>query len=392
MPSEDDFSALHYGVHTRPDFQQQNSEISSYEPYSAASAYSSAPQLYYTAPRDHMAAGKVHSTSQQRRYTPAGSPSPSISQALDYPPSALSSASGASVQSTASSAVGSPYSHATNTLSSHDQWKESRHGLGIAPEIVHNDGFGQETMFPMAGMENDLVFDGSKLQSNFVGEFGRVSSSSFPSRQPSPTISSSPPALQPLLSASSSSPGAMGQGTFSSRRNVTIDTILEEVNSEITSPEQTIFPTSARAVDPSFGTLRTFYETNSPPVHLNSFKSPTTPASAMSPYFPSTDIPSRTNQRDLGSQLGAAGLASSASPTDRFSPYQRPIRSTVQDTFSAVPSQNPFFSQSSGRFIPPLESSCWFSWLALIFYSVEIGISHPMYLFIKRSSERLDIS
>ena len=339
-----------------------------------------------------MAAGKAHGTSEQRRYTPAGSPSPSISQALDYPPSTLSSASGASVQSTASSAVGSPYSHATNTLPSHDQWTEPRHGLGIAPEIVHNEGFGQETMFPMAGMENDLVFDGSKLQGSFVGESRRVSSSSFPSCQPSPTISSSPPALQPLLSASSSSPRAMGRSTFSSRRNVTIDTILEEVNSEIASPRQTIFPTSASPVDPSFGTLRTVYETNSPPVHLNYFKSPTTPASATSPYFSSAAIPSRTNQRDLGSQPGAAGLASSASPTDRFSPYQRPIRSTVQDKFSVVPSQSPFFSQSSGRFIPPLESSCWFSWLTLILYSVEIVISHPMYLFIKRSSERLDNS
>lgn len=104
-----------------------------------------------------------------QRYTPSGSASPSISQSLDHPPSTLSSASGASCQSAASSTVGSPYSLATHSLPSQDTWSEANQGLGIASDIVHNDGFPQDP-FTNNSLENDLCFQDGKFPNNFVGE------------------------------------------------------------------------------------------------------------------------------------------------------------------------------------------------------------------------------
>lgn len=366
MPNQDDFSALRYGAHSRPDYQQQYSE-SSYDSYPAVSVYSSESHNYYPAPPYHMDAVKGQSGPEQRRYTPAGSPSPSISQAYDHPPSTLSSTSGASVQSTASSAVGSPYSHATQGLPGHEQWTESHHGLGIAPGIVHNDGLGHDSMFPLPGMEGDMIFGENKHQSSFVGESGKFSSSSFPSSQPFPSISSSS-AVQPFVPAFSSPSTNMAYGTDSTRRNVTIDTILEEANIQVASPRQSGSPISVHSANSPIEAHQGAHRSaSSPPVPSNSFKSPSTPASAMSPFLPSPSVQSGRWQRDSSRQPSASGQErrvrkTSLSPTDRYAPYARPLPPPpVQDQFPTVQSQSPFFSQSSGRFIPPLESSCWFS-------------------------------
>lgn len=377
MPTDGEFGTLHYGANARSDYHPHYSESSSYDSYTAASGYSSAAQLYYTAPRYPVSVGKGFGASERQRHTPQGSPSPSISQAFDQPPSTLSSASGASVQSTASSAVGSPYSHAANTLPSHEQWSELRHGLGIAPEIVHNDGFAQDAMFPISGMENDPVFDDSKLQGNFVGESRKISSYSSSSSQPSPSISSRP-AFQSFVPVHCSPPSAMARDTSSSERSVTIDTILEEVNNRITSPGQTLSPASAGSENPSFGAFQAIHENNPSSAHPSPFKSPTTPASAMSPHLSGAFLPSGSHQRDLSSQSGFVVVEprlrrSPISSTERFCPYARSVQPISQDKFPIPPSQpqSPFFSQSSGRFVPPLQSSCWFSLLTLVFYFVK---------------------
>ena len=386
MPSEEDFHSLHFGANARSEYQPPYSAGSSYDNYPAASVYPPAAPLYYTTPRYEISGGKAYGMSEPQRYTPAGSPSPSVSQAFDQPPSTLSSASGASVQSTASSAVGSPYSHATNTLPGHDQWTESRHGLGIAPEIVHNDGFAQETMFPLGSMDNDLVFDESKLQGNFVGESGTLSSPSFPHVQASPSISSRPvlrssttsSSLIPNATPADSSlvPKATPADTSPNGRDVTIDTILEEVNSRMSSPRRTVSPNTAQPAHPAPGSFRGVYDATSPLGHTGGFKSPTTPASAMSPYHPGASIPPGPYQRDHLNQSSIIGADTrvrrgSNSPTERFS-HSRSAQPRVQDHFPIVRSQSPFFSQSSGRFVPPLQSSCWFSLLSpFVFYPVE---------------------
>lgn len=369
---------MYFGASTHSDFQNQYSASSSYDSYPPL--YSSAPQIYYSAPRYHLEVGKGQATPEQR-YTPAGSPSPSTSQAFDYPPSTLTSASGASAHSTASSAGGSPHSHNTNTLPGHEQWTESRRGLGLAPGITHNDGFGQDPMFPVVGMDSDLMFDDNKLPSTCVGESGRVSSSLFPRGQLSPSVSPYS-ALQSFIPASPT-PSTMVSDTPSRRRNVTIDTILEEVNNGIASPRQTASPTSASSTKPPHEAFQAVNASMSPPIPSNSFRSPMTPASAMSPYFQGASFPSSTYQRLAESRsVGPEPRIrrTSKSPTDRFTPYARLVPPpAAQDQFPIVQSQNSFFSQSSGRFIPPLESSCWFSLRALIFSS---NIPKSLILFV----------
>ncbi|KAL9605810.1 MAG: hypothetical protein Q9179_000996 [Wetmoreana sp. 5 TL-2023] len=103
----------------------------------------------------------------QKQYTPSGSASPSIPHSFDPPPSTISSASGASGQSTASSTAGSPYSLATHGLSGQDAWGEPNQGLGLAPEIIHGESFAQDS-FPTCGFESEVGFHGRKYPDNFV--------------------------------------------------------------------------------------------------------------------------------------------------------------------------------------------------------------------------------
>ncbi|KAI4093921.1 MAG: hypothetical protein LQ344_002519 [Seirophora lacunosa] len=104
---------------------------------------------------------------RQPRYASSGSASPSIPQSLDNPPSTLSSTSGASGRSTASSTVGSPYSLATHSLPGQDTWSESNQGLGIAPDIVRNDGFTHDA-FPGSSIESELCYQDAKFSDSFV--------------------------------------------------------------------------------------------------------------------------------------------------------------------------------------------------------------------------------
>ena len=360
---------MHYGVNPPSNFQQQQQQLSestSYDAYPAVSVYTSAQQAYYNAANYLYDPAKCQGRPEQR-YTPGGSPSPSTSQTFDHPPSTLSSASGASVQSTASSAVGSPYSHAKHTLPGQDQWSSAQHGLGLAPEIVHNDGFGHESIYPLSGLDNDIMFDDDKLQASCVGESRRISSSSA-SSQPFSSISSCSTS-QPLTLAMSPPPAIE---PFPCRRDLTIDTILEEANSQIAPSSRNVSPSSTNSRKPSPELARHTNPYSSPPLQSGSFRSPTTPASAMSSPTASTKFPPVQQQTMYRRRLVAASgerrrHRASASPTDRFTPYSMPLPHTAQNLSPSLQTSSSFFSQSSGRFIPPLESSCWFSLDALAF-------------------------
>ncbi|KAL8972923.1 MAG: hypothetical protein Q9183_000274 [Haloplaca sp. 2 TL-2023] len=105
--------------------------------------------------------------SQPKQFAPSGSASPTRSHSLDHPPSALSSGSGASAQSTASSAAGSPYSLTTHNQPCQDSWGEPHRGLRLAPDIVHGDGFVQDSL-SHRGVENSFCFPGRKIPDDFV--------------------------------------------------------------------------------------------------------------------------------------------------------------------------------------------------------------------------------
>ena len=357
------FDGLQYNVPTTSNMQQlySDSVTTSYEPYPSAMAYSSGSSPYHGAPQFVLDLPKGDARQEARRWTPSGSPSPSASQCYEHPPSAVSSVSGASGQSTASSAVGSPYSHATQTLPGQEHWTDPRLGLGIAPGTFHDDRLGND-IFPSSNIDNDLIFEDGKYPSSFVGKSGNISpSSSSVSRMNSSAISSS----RNFVSAFHTPHLALD--TSVATRDVTIDTILEEVNSSIGTPSQLASPASAVSTKASPIASRGAYPTPSTPYTSGSFRAPTTPASAMSSFALQGFSPPALRQPNPRSHSTAVcGDAivhrSPPSSSSRFQPYGRSIMPPVsQNQFHHSQSQPPFFSQSSGRYIAPLESSCWFS-------------------------------
>jgi hypothetical protein len=313
------YACFQYNMAADP--QQEFSELASstYDSYPALSAsYYDTPHLE---PKD--ALRQVH-----QRYTPSASPSTSMSHSLDHAPSHYSHTSGASGHSAASSAVGSPYSHAV-----HEQWMDSSNGLGLAPSIVPMENY-RDDVYSYSGADSEpIAFDNDKFSDSFVGELREVSSS--PSYVSSPVISS--PVSCPSVSHSVTFMPLLALDTSLVTRSTTIDTILEEINTKGSTPAYLTSPISCAS--PTIQSPRINQPPQSPGQINPIFRSPTTPASAMSP-FSSYEL-------------------FSTSETASMSPPVPPHGNTGKSSRSHV--QNPFFSQSSGRFVAPLESSCWFS-------------------------------
>lgn len=339
-----------FGQYFSADMAQQFPDFttSSYDSFPPISSYTPYPSYY--APQLVLNGHEENIKQVSHRYTPQGSPSTSTSQ----PPSTLSSASGASARSTASSAVGSPYSHATHSLNGHEQWNESTQGLGLAPTILHNDGSFSQDSFVGPSLEHALFYDDDKFSGSFVGESQKVPSSSIDTTL---SISSSLPAVsscsasQTFVPALPSSPSAVN--TSACIRDVTIDTILEEVNSTIGTPTPMASPgmaPSPKSSSPIFQRRMSALETN------NTFKSPSTPASAMSPYAPRDASPFTVRGYDSRQHQ----FVRPPTPT-RSGPYDRPTGPHVSSGHThGGQFQTSFFGHSSGRFVAPLESSCWF--------------------------------
>lgn len=358
---DDSLDGLHYNAISSMQHQFSDLPSAAYDTYPSASAFSTSASSFYDAPNFIFDAPK-ESERSARRYTPSGPPSPSISHSFDHPPSVISSASGASVQSTASSVVGSPYSHATSNIPGQEQWTDSHQGLGIAPGIVHNEGYGHE-IYPINPIENEIAFESNKFPSSFVGESKNLSSSMSTSCSISPLASSCLASQRPTPSCSSPS---LVLDTSVAIQNVTIDTILNEVNSKIVTPSQTMSPAAEDPSKASPNSLKSMCVAHSPQQTKSSFRSPTTPASAKSPFTPRTKSPSILWRYDSHRDSFVCGDPtipnSPLMSSNRYHPYGRPTPpSNSQAHCHRHESQSPFFSQSSGRFIPPLELSCWFS-------------------------------
>ncbi len=363
---DNDFDGLHYNPPTTSNMQQNFSDLASttYDPYPPALAYPSGSSAYHAASQLALETPKGNARQEPRRWTPSGPPSPSVSQSYEHPPSAVSSVSGASGQSTASSVVGSPYSHATQCLPGQEHWTDPHLGLGIAVGTCHNDTFGND-IFPSSNIDHDLMFEDGKYPNSFVGKSSNISPSSVSTSYSNPPAVSSPPS-QNLISALQTAQLALD--TSVAAHHITIDTILEEVNSSIAASPQSISPSSAvsKKGSPHPGP--------SIPHTASSFKAPTTPASAMSSFAPRGFTPPTPRQRPprRHSTAVCADVNVQRSPTassGRFHPYGRPILPPVPlNQFRENQSQRPFFSQSSGIYIAPLESSCWFS--SIVFLSL----------------------
>ncbi len=367
QPSEQ-FDTLHYNassatnMHRHRDYAGQAS--ASYNSYPQVSDYSSSSSNYYSAPNMAFDARKGNPQQPIQRNTPSGSPSPANSQIFDHP-SNISSASGASAHSTASSTDGSPYANAMHSLPYQDKWSEPLHGLGL-PEIVNGEGYNNEH-FPPSSFNEHLMLEDSKF-GNYVGECGKIFSPSLPISR---SIASSIPSLsasQELLPEFSSPLPALDTTTAS--RDVTIDSILEEVNSRIQKPTHLVSQVSAASAAGSPTAFRNNHDTTSPNERKGSFRSPLTPASATSRFSSRATSPHASSEQvSYNHRFGPiddskAQRSTLQFPTQGFS-YGRPTpppSSRCQSHFEK--NQNPFFGQSSGRFVAPLESSCWFSLLS----------------------------
>ncbi|KAL8862925.1 MAG: hypothetical protein Q9178_000867 [Gyalolechia marmorata] len=294
-------------------------------------AYSSGQSHYYNTPNLGLDGRKDHTRSYQQRHTPSGSVSPSIPQSLEHPPSTLSSTSGASGQSTASSTVGSPYSLATHSLPGQDAWAELNQGLGIAPDIVHNDGFPHDA-FPSGVLENELCFQDGKFPDSFVGECERFSS--LPSFQNSPNAQDfhAPSCISPSIF---STPLQSPQGGM-------VASVIASDSSAGAHQSRPLSISSKSNEGPKFHSFTV--DTMSP--SEESFRQPAKPASAS---FPIVDQSTPAQQH-------------AAFPSEQHR-YQAP---------------NFVSSRSNGGFVAPLSSSCRFSLPVLLRFSL---LSHEM-LFI----------
>lgn len=369
LESKQDDSFDSFAYSTLDVHQRLSNFTDTYDSYPSTAAFSTSSLNYHEGGALNYAVGfsKENERLNQQRFTPCGSPSPSISQSFDQPSSLLSSTSGASAQSTASSAVGSPYTHDTSQVSGHENWSESHQGLSIAPGISHHDRYGAE-LFPLPDLSSEVVFDEDKYSSNsFVGESSKIFSSSVSSRTnlvPASISSSSFP--QSLESAGCASPLALD--TSVATRIRAIDTIPEEQcimsRTSITDPE------SANSTDSSTNFFRSYGPLHRPtfssPVQ-DVFKSPTTPASAISPFASRVTPTSGSRPHETpGSYVVSSTDSMTQRPSSSCSQLAfsqaRPNKSPSRQGHSRFnQSHSPFFNQSSGRFIAPLESSCWFS-------------------------------
>ena len=260
---------------------------------------------------------------------------PAFSSA-EHPPSTLSTASGPSVPSATSSTVGSPYSGPVHTLSYQDVWSTAHQGLGVDPAIIPNDNYNYD--YGAAEFESDIKYaTHNNATEDFVGESHKISPIVQPSIvQPttSLTIRSSRP--QDTLSLSTPIPKAQEHPKGES---MTIDTILERANRAIDDAIALRSPPSAHSSDrtsPNGQSGQSISSTNNK--KDRGFKSPRTPASATPPTPTSISL----------SSARSSGPALSPTHTSHF--------------------QSHFFSQSSGNFVPPLETSCRFPCVLPISY------------------------
>jgi hypothetical protein len=242
-------------------------------------------------------------------------------------PSNYSTASGPSATS---SAMGSPHSIHNGVVPGHE-WPQ---GLGLNPSIVGYDNYanGNEYTFAPSGMEEfDLSFNPAK-PNVFVGECQNISR----------TVS-----YQRGSVSSCSTP--LSLSTFASSQK-TVTSPTDHTLSDLGTSKQEVSP-----ITPTSSTKTGYVD--------DCFKSPIS-------AFSRSPTASRRRSQASNPTFFASSSASRSQPAP-CSPV-----SSVSQPFSpkANYQQSHFFSQSSGNFVPPLQSSCWFP-LSILFNAFDQLVS-----------------
>lgn len=242
--------------------------------------------------------------------------------------SLISSGSGPSLPSASSSTVGSPHSGHSHPISASEPWATAG-SFGVHPAIVNHDGL--VSSFGTVDLDHEFAFAATgKYPDNYVGECADLSSlskrsSTFPIHDSSKRLGI--PSFGPL----STSPELLS-------------------STHVPQPRASIVPTESAAGTTSSHSLSPIVkqERRSSATSEGVFKSPTTPASARA-RTPSITSPAARAAHSL------SGLsASTATSPGVHGPATPPMQQ------HAGQFQNHFFAQSSGNFMPPLESSCSF--------------------------------
>lgn len=221
---------------------------------------------------------------------------------LRAPPSNYSTASGASATS---SVMGSPHSMYGSVPVG--DWT-STNALGITPSIAQYDSFGNSNDFHFPGVDGDFPMDFTAGQTkSFVGESKTISKSASRLRNSISSISGSNPASLSSLSSFTSSPRAGGTS----------------------SPITPLSASRMHSKDECFPSPMSF---SSPPSARRASQASSSPVTSSS----------------MTSRPPSSGVSPTLTQSSTFSEHSH---STYQ---------SPFFSQSSGNFVPPLHSSCSF--------------------------------
>lgn len=258
--------------------------------------------------------------------SPTYSPSNSASHSFDFQhPPVLSSTSdsGASAQSTISSAMGSPsVQHQAS-----NEWGQQQR-MNMLPSIMHHDNMAQD-LFATTTFDLDNV---PATEKGCVGEFTNVSSFQQPQTVSPFNMSSLPFAFVPAQDAHFS--GSQDWSLPPSDRSP--HAAWQSMPSHATLPAYPSGINTTHATSPNDGM----------------FRSPTTPASATSPVL----------ERVKGHRQASVAHQASRNPRS-----VSPLAASTTYHEDDVPSRpqaplptftSPFFSQSSGHFVLPLESSC----------------------------------
>ena len=285
------------------------------------------------------------------------STSPTVSHALDQASANFSLASGASAQSAASSTIGSPYSQHTPSLpAGPEQFFDSSNGLGIAQDLNGSssaDAFVQPFNPFLPGTDPQVVDD--KSQSPFgVGEWPLVLPSS-----PANSLRTS------SLSSSSLHSPVHSYGTGSSflsptsSHRLSIDGVMERQDAHTTKPPSLAhWSPSVSPNDPS----SVSHMPNVPFQASNRLPSQRVPVEASRTGPTLYSSPQAHSQKRLAdSQLAPSAKKQKSHVDVQHSDTQSTSPSSPSPSQFSQPSYS-FFNQSSGRFIPPLQFSCWFSY------------------------------
>ena len=296
---------------------QQYLNATTFDDFQAAQAYGQPDPYSYGTSQSFSSKNNLPAPSSN--YSPANSASHSFE--LQQPPVLSSTSdSGASAHSTMSSAMASPSMQPQPS----NEWIQQE--MNIIPGIVQQDNFSHD-VFATTGFDFETI---PVTDKGCVGELSAISSSQQ-SRNVSPIKFPSFPTPFDCLRDSNNFASFPANGTWSNSMNMLPATRVEippSVASSLTPHSESISPSESV------------------------FKSPSTPASATSPVLERV-----RGKRQASVALPAPKRARGTSPLTQAMSYDEsdlPARPNAPPpTFTS-----PFFSQSSGSFVPPLELSC----------------------------------